>query len=214
MKLKKSTSVLGDALDVLARLPNSSFDACIADPPYNMSKKKGLGWAFSKHVTMEEAWDRFSKEEYFGFCFKWITEVCRVVKPNGNLFLFGTYHNIYTMGFILQQLDLKILNSIVWVKPNAQPNITCRMFTHMNIEISIPEALRAPLQERLLDLNRAALEGVAVSAYRRGVLSMAQVGELLCLDSRWATQRFLSEMGAWPSYDESNMADELTSLSA
>ncbi|MBK8090922.1 MAG: UPF0175 family protein [Verrucomicrobiaceae bacterium] len=84
----------------------------------------------------------------------------------------------------------------------------------MNIEISIPEALRAPLQERLLDLNRAALEGVAVSAYRRGVLSMAQVGELLCLDSRWATQRFLSEMGAWPSYDESNMADELTSLSA
>jgi len=135
MKLKKSTSVLGDALDVLARLPNSSFDACIADPPYNMSKKKGLGWAFSKHVTMEEAWDRFSKEEYFGFCFKWITEVCRVVKPNGNLFLFGTYHNIYTMGFILQQLDLKILNSIVWVKPNAQPNITCRMLTESSEQI-------------------------------------------------------------------------------
>ncbi len=129
MKLKRSTCVLGDALDVLGRLPNSSFDACIVDPPYNMSKKKGLTWAFSKHVTMQESWDQFTKEEYFGFSFRWISEVCRVVKPNGNLFLFGTYHNIYTLGFILQQLDRKVLNSIVWVKPNAQPNITCRMLT-------------------------------------------------------------------------------------
>jgi site-specific DNA-methyltransferase (adenine-specific) len=129
MKLKRSTCVLGDALEVLGRLPTGSFDACIVDPPYNMSKKKGLGWAFSKHVTMQESWDRFSKEEYFGFSYRWISEVCRVVKPNGNLFLFGTYHNIYTLGFILQQLDRKVLNSIVWVKPNAQPNITCRMLT-------------------------------------------------------------------------------------
>lgn len=133
--LKRSTAVLGDALDVLGRLPTSSFDACIVDPPYNMSKKKGLSWAFSKHVTMQETWDRFSKEEYFGFSFKWISEMCRVVKPNGNLFLFGTYHNIYTLGFILQQLDRKVLNSIIWVKPNAQPNITCRMLTESSEQI-------------------------------------------------------------------------------
>lgn len=125
----QSACVLGDSLDLLTRLPEAAFDACIADPPYNMSKKKGLAWAFSKHVTMQETWDRFGSEEYVDFCRKWLTEMCRVVKPNGNLFLFGTYHNIYTMGFLLQRFDLKILNSIIWVKPNAQPNITCRMLT-------------------------------------------------------------------------------------
>jgi site-specific DNA-methyltransferase (adenine-specific) len=126
---KNSISVLGDALTVLKRLPDHSFDACIADPPYNMSKKKGLSWAFSNHVTMQESWDQFSKEDYFRFSYQWLSEICRVVKPNGNIFVFGTYHNIYSLGFILQQLDRKILNSIVWIKPNAQPNITCRMLT-------------------------------------------------------------------------------------
>jgi site-specific DNA-methyltransferase (adenine-specific) len=126
---KKSTSILGEALDVLRGIPTHSFDACIADPPYNMSKKKGLAWAFSRHVTMQENWDQFSKGEYFQFSYEWLSEVCRVVKPNGNLFVFGTYHNIYTLGFILQQLDRKVLNSIIWQKPNAQPNITCRMLT-------------------------------------------------------------------------------------
>lgn len=129
MTKTKSVSVLGDALKVLKSLPDHSFDACIVDPPYNMSKKRGLSWAFSKHVTMQESWDQFTKEDYFRFSYQWLSEICRVVKPNGNLFVFGTYHNIYSLGFILQQLDRKILNSIIWLKPNAQPNITCRMLT-------------------------------------------------------------------------------------
>jgi site-specific DNA-methyltransferase (adenine-specific) len=133
--MTKSRSILGDALEVLRRMPSGTFDCCIADPPYNMSKKKGLTWAFSRHVTMQEAWDRFSKEEYFHFSFQWMTEMCRVVKPNGNLFVFGTYHNLYTQGFILQQLDRKVLNSIVWHKPNAQPNITCRMLTESSEQL-------------------------------------------------------------------------------
>ena len=132
---KKSTSILGDALEILRSFPSNSFDACISDPPYNMSKKKGLGWAFSRHVTMQESWDQFSNGEYFQFSYHWLAEVCRIVKPNGNLFVFGTYHNIYTLGFILQQLDRKILNSIIWVKPNAQPNITCRMLTESSEQL-------------------------------------------------------------------------------
>ncbi len=61
---------------------------------------------------------------------EWLREVCRVVKPNGNVIVFGTYHNIYQLGFILQSgLNRRILNSIVWYKPNAQPNITARMLT-------------------------------------------------------------------------------------
>ncbi len=131
----QSALVLGDSLDLLTRLPSGHFDACIADPPYNMSKKKGLAWAFSKHVTMQETWDRFSQDEYVEFTAKWLAEVSRVVKPNGNLFLFGTYHNIYTMGFLIQRMDLKILNSIIWTKPNAQPNITCRMLTESSEQL-------------------------------------------------------------------------------
>lgn len=135
MKFKKSTSILGDALAVLSEIPDGTFDHCISDPPYNMGKKKGLTWAFSKHVTMQETWDQFSKDDYFHFSVQWIKEMCRVVRPNGNLFIFGSYHNIYTQGLILQELDKKILNSIIWVKPNAQPNITCRMLTESSEQI-------------------------------------------------------------------------------
>jgi site-specific DNA-methyltransferase (adenine-specific) len=135
LKIKKSTTILGDALDVMAQLPTHSFDHCIVDPPYNMSKKKGLSWAFSKHVTMQESWDRFTKEDYFTFCQKWMAEICRLVKPNGNLFVFGTFHNIYTLGVILEQMDRRIVNSIIWMKPNAQPNITCRMLTESTEQI-------------------------------------------------------------------------------
>ncbi len=120
----------GDCLSILPSLPRSAFDCCIADPPFNTSQKKGLGWAFSSHITMQESWDIFSKDEYFQFTLDWVTEILRVVKTNGNIFVFGSFHNIFTLGFILQNIfDRRIITQIVWYKPNAQPNITCRMFT-------------------------------------------------------------------------------------
>ncbi len=135
LRLKKSTSVLGDAFEVLSQIPDKSFDLCIADPPYNMSKKRGLSWAFSRHVTMQENWDRFSEEDYVQFSRAWMSEMCRILKPNGNLLVFGSYHNIYTLGVLLQQLDRRVLNSIIWMKPNAQPNITCRTLTESTEQI-------------------------------------------------------------------------------
>jgi site-specific DNA-methyltransferase (adenine-specific) len=126
----------GDCLEVMRGWPDACIDHCIADPPFNMSKKRGLGWAFSSHVTMQEAWDRFSKDEFFEFNVNWLREVCRVVKPNGNILVFGTYHNIYQLGFILRDvLDRRILNSIIWFKPNAQPNITARTLTESTEQI-------------------------------------------------------------------------------
>lgn len=122
--------IIGDAIEELKKLPGTSVDMIFADPPYNMSKKKGLGWLYSKHITMQEEWDMFSKDEYFQFNQKWITEALRVLKPGGSLWVCGSFHNIYQVGFILQHYnDIKVNNSIVWFKPNAQPNITCRMFT-------------------------------------------------------------------------------------
>jgi len=131
-----NTIIEGDCLEVMRQWPDDCVDHCIADPPFGMSKKRGLGWAFSSHVTMEEAWDRFSKDEFFQFNVSWLSEVCRVVKPNGNILVFGTFHNIYQLGFIFQNvLDRRVLNSIVWFKPNAQPNITARTLTESTEQI-------------------------------------------------------------------------------
>lgn len=122
--------IIGDCLEKLKEVEDNSIDLIFADPPYNMSKKNGLGWKFSKHVTMQEAWDMFEKDEFFNFNVKWISECLRVLKHGGSLWVCGSFHNIYQLGSILRQYDeVKINNSIVWFKPNAQPNITCRFFT-------------------------------------------------------------------------------------
>jgi site-specific DNA-methyltransferase (adenine-specific) len=132
----------GDCLEIMQQWPDHCIDHCIADPPFNISAgggrkgKKGLAWAFSSHVTMAEEWDRFGHDDFFQFNVAWLREVCRVVKPNGNIFVFGTYHNIYQLGFILQNiLNRRINNSIVWFKPNAQPNITARTLTESTEQI-------------------------------------------------------------------------------
>ena len=132
----------GDCLAELRTWPDGCIDHCIVDPPFNIGSgsgrksKNGLGWAFSTHVTMAEQWDAFSKDEFFVFNVDWLREVSRVVKPNGNILVFGTYHNIYQLGFILQHvLERRILNSVIWSKPNAQPNITARMLTESTEQI-------------------------------------------------------------------------------
>ncbi len=122
--------ICGDAIEELKRLPNESVDLIFADPPYGLAKKKGLGWAYSKHITLTEEWDIFTKDEFFKFNQEWINECLRILKHGGSFWLCGSFHNIYQLGFILQHIhEVKINNSIVWFKPNAQPNITCRMFT-------------------------------------------------------------------------------------
>ena len=132
----------GDCLQIMRSWPDACIDHCIADPPFGIASgrgrrgKRGLSWAFSSHVTMQETWDTFSEDEYFRFSLDWLREVCRVVKPNGNILVFGTFHNIYLLGFLLGHvLDRRILNSIVWFKPNAQPNITARMLTESTEQI-------------------------------------------------------------------------------
>jgi site-specific DNA-methyltransferase (adenine-specific) len=129
MRPQDSTLYEGDCVEVMRQWDDGCIDHCITDPPYNMSKKNGLGWAFSSHVTMAEEWDIFTREAYLEFCRAWLAEVSRVVRPNGNIFIFGSFHNIYDLGHIVQDLDLRVINSIVWFKPNAQPNITCRTLT-------------------------------------------------------------------------------------
>src|SRR4051812_11306307 len=108
---KPGTLYAGDCLAVMRQWPDASVDHAIIDPPYNVSRERGLSWRFSSHTTIHEAWDRFPRPDYLAFSRAWLTEVCRVVKPNGNLFLFGSYRCVYDLGYLLQELDRKILNS-------------------------------------------------------------------------------------------------------
>lgn len=134
-----NTLLLGDALSVLQSLPTDSVDTCITDPPYSISSydhKKEIGWLKSnkywseskKFQKIDAEWDKFTDDDYELFTRQWITEIKRVVKPNGNIAIFGSYHNIYKIGHVLDSLGLRINNSLTWYKRNAFPNITQRMF--------------------------------------------------------------------------------------
>jgi len=133
-----SRIILGDSIKELGKLKDNSVDHCITDPPYNISgydDKKNIGWLQSnklwtkdkKFTKIDQKWDSFGNADYEEFTKLWLSEIFRIVKPNGNLIIFGTYHNIYKIGYHLQKFDRKIINSIVWYKRNAFPNITQRM---------------------------------------------------------------------------------------
>lgn len=130
--------VCEDAINFLQSLRDNSVNHCITDPPYNISgydNKKEIGWLKSnkywtdkkKFSKIDARWDKFKNDEYKKFTEEWLKEIIRILKPNGNIIIFGTYHNIYTIGYILQGMNRKIINSIVWYKRNAFPNITHRM---------------------------------------------------------------------------------------
>jgi site-specific DNA-methyltransferase (adenine-specific) len=137
-KMGKNFLIFGDALKIMKSIKDQSVDHCITDPPYNISgydHKKKIGWIQSNgtwtkvknYSKIDEKWDKFSDIEYSSFTKEWVSEVIRILKPNGNIIIFGSYHNIYQIGSILQDLDRKLINSIVWYKRNAFPNITQRM---------------------------------------------------------------------------------------
>ena len=121
---------LADCFDVLADLPEESVDMIFADPPYNLSND-GFTCHAGRAVSVNKGeWDRSRGiEKDFEFHKEWISACRRVLKPNGTIWISGTYHSIYACGFALQILGYHILNDICWFKPNASPNLSCRYFT-------------------------------------------------------------------------------------
>lgn len=119
-----------DSLKILEELPENSIDMIFADPPYNLSNG-GFTVHAGKMVSVNKGeWDKSKgfKDDY-DFHYKWMEACKRVLKPNGTLWVSGTYHSIYQCGHALQALDYHILNDIAWFKPNASPNLSCRFFT-------------------------------------------------------------------------------------
>ncbi len=120
----------GDVIDVLNSLPDKSVDLIFADPPYNLSND-GFTCHAGKRVSVNKGkWDKSKGiEEDFEFHYNWIEACKRVLKSNGSLWISGTYHSIYACGFALQKQGWHTINDICWFKPNAAPNLSCRMFT-------------------------------------------------------------------------------------
>ncbi len=121
---------LGDAIEILKQLPEESVDLIFADPPYNLSND-GFTCHAGKRVSVNKGkWDKSKGvEEDFNFHFEWIGACKKILKPEGSMWISGTYHSIYSCGFALQKQGWHIINDICWFKPNASPNLSCRMFT-------------------------------------------------------------------------------------
>jgi len=119
----------GDCLVLLDEMEPESVDMIFADPPYNLSNG-GFSVHAGRRVSVNKgSWD-VSKgfEQDFAFHKEWISKCRRVLKPNGSIWISGTYHSIYACGYALQLLGCHILNDICWYKPNAPPNISARYF--------------------------------------------------------------------------------------
>jgi len=125
-----ATLVQGDMLSVLDRITDLSIDMIFADPPYNLSND-GFTCKGGRMVSVNKGdWD-VSKgpEADFEFHREWIAACHRKLKPGGTIWISGTYHSVYQCGFALQIGGWHVLNDISWFKPNASPNLSCRMFT-------------------------------------------------------------------------------------
>jgi modification methylase len=130
--MPRETILEGDCIAAMARLPAGSVDLVFADPPYNLQLAGELRRPDNSRVAgVEEAWDRFADfAEYDRFTQAWLGACRRVLKPDGTLWVIGSYHNIFRIGAIVQDQGFWLLNDIVWRKTNPMPNFRGRRFTN------------------------------------------------------------------------------------
>ncbi len=124
----------GNCIELMRGIPDASVDAVFADPPYNLqlgSKTLYRPEDQTAARAVRDTWDSFeSNEAYDEFTRAWMRECKRVLKPNGSMWTIGSYHNIFRVGAILQDMGFWVLNDIVWVKTNPMPNFRGTRFTN------------------------------------------------------------------------------------
>ena len=128
----KNKILNANCINELKKVPEKSFDLIFADPPYNLQIGKKLKRPDDTEVNgVKDKWDQFkSFEEYDNFSKEWLTECKRVLKDNGTIWVIGSYHNIFRLGYHIQNLGYWILNDVIWKKNNPMPNFRGTRFTN------------------------------------------------------------------------------------
>jgi len=131
-RLPRNKIIIGDCIEQLSLLPEASIDLVFADPPYNLQLAGDLYRPNNSRVdAVDDDWDKFSSfGAYDAFTREWLAACRRVLKPNGSLWVIGSYHNIFRVGTILQDLGYWVLNDVIWRKTNPMPNFRGRRFTN------------------------------------------------------------------------------------
>ena len=128
----KNKIICGESDEELKKIPSESFDLIFADPPYNLQLKNELTRPDrSKVNAVNDKWDKFKNfKSYDEFTLTWLKECKRVLKKNGSIWVIGSYHNIFRVGSIIQDLGFWILNDVIWDKNNPMPNFRGTRFTN------------------------------------------------------------------------------------
>lgn len=128
---KNFTLYHGDTLKLLNQIEKNTFDLIFVDPPYFLSND-GITCKSGKMVSVNKGiWDKSKGfEEDVKFIALWIKACKKVLKENGSIWVSGTLHNIYKVGYLLEENGFHLINDVIWFKPNAPPNLSCKYFTH------------------------------------------------------------------------------------
>ena len=131
-KIKTNVLINDDCISAMADMPDNSIDMIFADPPYNLQLGDGLTRPNNSVVKgVDDDWDKFDDfAQYDKFTKDWLAQARRILKPNGSLWVIGSYHNIFRVGAKLQDLGYWILNDVIWVKNNPMPNFRGTRFTN------------------------------------------------------------------------------------
>jgi site-specific DNA-methyltransferase (adenine-specific) len=166
----------GDSVELMNQFPEQQFDLIFADPPYFLSNG-GFTCKSGKRASVQKgAWDvSHGVEEDHRFTLEWLQACQRVLKPTGTLWVSGTQHVIFNVGFAMQKLGFKLLNTVTWYKPNASPNLSCRYFTH-STELLI---WASPRQTKTLQhtFNYARMKAENGGKQMRDVWNLPRTGE-------------------------------------
>jgi len=130
--LPLDTVLIGDCIEQMNALPAGSVDLIFADPPYNLQLEQPLTRPDQSHVdAVDDDWDKFeSFAHYDAFTRAWLAAARRLLKPDGALWVIGSYHNIFRVGAALQDLEFWLLNDVIWRKANPMPNFRGTRFTN------------------------------------------------------------------------------------
>lgn len=131
-KISTDQIILGDCVENLKKLPKESVDCIFADPPYNLQLGGDLHRPNNSKVdAVDNDWDQFeSLKAYDEFTREWLSAARATLTPDGSIWVIGSYHNIFRLGYILQDLGFWVLNDIIWRKSNPMPNFRGRRFTN------------------------------------------------------------------------------------